>query len=345
MDLNESFQEKQLVTKEGIYKYISDVDIYHRYGKGLKVEIRGNYKSPFRDDKSPSFGFFVGKDEICFKDFLLGSGGPIDFVMMMFNLDYVSAMSKIIIDFEIEKHFLYKKINMPANVISIDSSNREEIISNAPSRTIRIKSRDWKIKDKKYWTQFGISLNTLRSYNVVPIDYIFLGDNTIKADDVAYAYIERKDGKETYKIYQPYSEKLKWINNHDYSTWQGWTQLPETGSKLIITKSLKDAMCLLDVFGVPAISLQAESVMPKDHIIDELKSRFRHIYLLYDNDYDKEENWGQILVAKLKDKFDIDNVLIASGWESKDFSDLVKNHGSEKACEILEQEINNILPF
>ena len=86
MDLNSQAFEKELVTREGIYKYISDVDIYHKYGRGIKVEIRGGYKSPFRNENNASFGFFRGKDEICFKDFLLGSGGPIDFVMRMFNL-------------------------------------------------------------------------------------------------------------------------------------------------------------------------------------------------------------------------------------------------------------------
>ena len=37
----------------------------------------------------------------------------------------------------------------------------------------------------------------------------------IPCEKYAYAYIEFKDGLPTYKIYQPFSENYKWLNNHD----------------------------------------------------------------------------------------------------------------------------------
>ena len=66
---------------------------------------------------------------------------------------------------------------------------------------------------------------------------------------------------------------------------------------------------------------------------------------LYDNDFDKEENWGQLFATKLAKDFDIENIFIPSIYKSKDFSDLIKNTNKEEAITVLEQEINNILPF
>ena len=107
--------------------------------------------------------------------------------------------------------------------------------------------------------------------------------------------------------------------------WQGWKQLPEKGDELIITKSLKDVMSIDSILGIPAVSLQSEGTKPKPHIIQELKNRFKTIYLLYDNDFDKEKNWGQIFAKELYKEFDMINLMIPSEFESKDFSDLVKN--------------------
>lgn len=345
MDLNDNkFEDKPLVTIEGIYKFISDVDIYHKYGGGIQVELRGGYYSPLRTEKNPSFGFFKGKDEICFRDFILGSGGPVDFVMLKYGLSYVEALSKIIIDFNIEDNFKYKKINLVKDTTKVPTIDRETIIDK-PKFKLTKKSRNWKQYDITFWSKYGISFNTLKLYNVTPVEYIFIGDKIIKADKYSYCYTEYKDGIESYKIYQPYSDNFKWINTHDYSVWQGWTQLPQNANTLIITKSLKDVMALRDTFRIASTSLQAESVLPKDYIIESLKSRFNRVFLLYDNDYDKSSNWGQISANKISNNWDIENIFIPSCYKSKDISDLIKNHGIKKAKEVLFTAMDNVIPF
>ena len=347
MNLNDKkYLDKPLVTKQGILEYIQDIDVYKKYMDGKEVELRGGLNSPLRDDPNPSFGFFIGKDgEVCFKDFVLGSGDFVKFVQMKFNIDFVQAMSKIIVDFNIQDNFVYKKFDGVVNNNTYDQQDRNDLVKNGNPVRLNKRSRQWRMYDIKFWSDFGITKETLDKYHVKPIDYIFINEKIIKADKYAYCFTEFKDGIETFKIYQPFSEKYKWLNNHDYSTWQGWEQVPEEGKILIITKSLKDVMAITEVYGVPAISLQAESVTPKVHIIENLKNRFFNIYLLYDNDFDKEENWGQIFATKLAKDFDIENIFIPSIYKSKDFSDLIKNTNKEEAITILEQEINNILPF
>lgn len=216
-------------------------------------------------------------------------------------------------------------------------------MSRSNSADLGKKARDWNLHDIKYWSQFGIDIETLEKYNVAPISYLFIGGRPIHADKYAYCFTEYKDGRETYKIYQPFSEKYKWINNHNDSVWQGWSMLPKEGDQLIITKSLKDVMSITNVLGIPAISLQAESIKPKNHIIHELEDRFKTIYLLYDNDFDKEINWGQNFAEELCKNYKFINLMIPSSFESKDFSDLVKNYGAKNAKEIWEEKIE--IPF
>lgn len=347
MDLNSKrYLEKPLVTKQGILEYIQDIDVYKKYMDGKDVELRGGLHSPLREDNNPSFGFFIGKDgEVCFKDFVKGSGDFVKFVQIKFNIDFIQALSKIIVDFNIQDNFVYKKYDNVVNKTTYNKQDRTNLVKNGNPVRLNKRSRDWRMYDVKFWSDFGITRKTLDKYYVKPIDYIFINDQIIKADKYAYCFTEYKDGLETFKIYQPFNEKYKWLNNHDYSTWQGWEQLPESGSHLIITKSLKDVMAITEVYGIPAVSLQAESVTPKTHIIEELKNRFFNVYLLYDNDFDKDENWGQIFAEKLSKEFDIENVFIPTIYKSKDFSDLIKNTNKEEAITILEQELNNILPF
>ena len=91
MDLNsKKYLDKPLVTKQGILEYIQDIDVYKKYMDGKDVELRGGLHSPLREDPNPSFGFFIGKDgEVCFKDFVKGSGDFVKFVQMKFNIDFI----------------------------------------------------------------------------------------------------------------------------------------------------------------------------------------------------------------------------------------------------------------
>ena len=334
---------KKLVTKDGLLQYITDVDVYNFYIGG-EISLSHNIKSPLRTEQRPSFGFFKGNSgELCFRDFRLGSGDFVKFVQMRFNLNYFEALSKIAVDLNLTEYFHTKEVSKTINNNPSSIKSRDEIMGEVVELNLGKKKRDWQAYDLAYWLQFGIDYDTLIKYRVEPIQYVFVNGNPIFTGKYAYAYLEDKDGKETYKIYQPFSEDFKWLNNHNESIWQGWTQMPDTADNLIITKSLKDVMAISAVMDIPTVSLQAESVKPKLHIIEELKSRFTNIYLLYDNDYDKETNWGRKFGTELSEEFDLLRLEIHETYESKDFSDLVKNKGQEEAKSILQSMID--IPF
>lgn len=322
MNLN-SFKDKKIATKSDILENISDLDIYRRYTqKEVKFAIQ---KSPLRKDRNPSFGFFIKNKEILFNDYVLGGGDCIRFVQKMFNLNYNQAISKIVLDFNLDNKFLCDNtIKKTPNNIDF-TRTKEDILNSKENVLIGKRSRRWNINDKNYWTKYNISLKTLKEYNVEPIDYLFINDQPYKTDKLAYCYIERKDDIETYKIYQPYSKSMKWLTNHDYSVWQGWNQLPDKNENLIITKSLKDVMCIVSISDIPAVALQNEQIKPKQHIIDELRKRFKNIYLLYDNDWDKEKNWGKKFSKKLCKEYNFIEVCIPDEYKSTDISDLIVN--------------------
>jgi len=342
IDLN-----KKIITKEGLLRKITDIDIYRHY-IGKNVELGVKLKSFLRDEDDPSFGFFIGDSgEICFNDFLLGGGDCVKFVQLKFGLNFHEALSKIAIDLKLDHLFIVKKTFKTESSYNPDTfEDRDKILSKANNFKLGKKSREWEARDLAYWLKFGIDHETLIKYNVEPISYIFINQKPILAEKFAYAFTEFKDNVETYKIYQPYSERYKWINNHNHSIWQGWNQLPGIGKTLIITKSLKDVMAISNILGIPSVSLQSESTFPKAHIIDELKERFKQIFILYDNDYDKEENWGRQLGNDISEAFYIPQIEIDEKYKAKDFSDLVAKFGAYRAKIILDGILEQrITPF
>lgn len=332
---------KKMLSKEEILKYYDDWDVYRYYCNGNNINIGTAILSPIRAEDNPSFAFFIGESgEICFNDFKIGKGDFVNFVKLKFGLNYYEALSKIAIDLGIDDEYIVQRnINTDYNIGNVkdlkDVRTREEIIKDLNSYNLRKKTRDWTSNDVLYWNKFGITKNTLLKYNVAPISHIFIKDKIIPCKNASYCFTEYKDNRETYKIYQPFNDNYKWLNNHNSSVWQGWTQLPTKGTKLIITKSLKDVMAIKDVCNIPAIALQNEGILPKEKIIDELKSRFDVIYVLYDNDFDKEYNWGREFGKKLSDEFNLRQIEIEDKKEAKDFSDFVKKYGNIEACKYL----------
>lgn len=338
---------KKIVSKEGLLVHIQDIDVY-RYYTGKEVKLKKALKSPLRDkDDNPSFGYFIGENnEICFNDYNLGGGDFVKFVQLKFGLNYFEALSKIVVDFNLKYHFEYKDtIKTSKNYNPNEFIDKDKLLSKVNSSNIGKKARNWKIHDVKFWFDFGIDKDILIKYKVQPISYVFINGKPILADKYAYCFTEHKDGKETYKIYQPYNKNYKWLSSHDSSVWQGWKQLPEKGEKLVITKSLKDVMSITNITNIPSVALQTESLTPKSHIVKELHDRFELIYLLYDNDFDKKVNWGLKFGKELANKFRFFHIYLNDKYKSKDFSDLVKKLDREKSKEILIKTIEGYMPF
>lgn len=336
---------KPLPTYKLILEEITEQQIFQAY----VPEIRFNQTMPSplgEKDEKPSFSVFWSTryNKLLFKDHRYGwFGDCFDFVKRLFGYDTnLQALERVCLDFKLdEKYELLQnlgtrnKINVP-KLIPKDKIKSYKV-------TLEVTVRDWEPHDIEYWNNYGITKEWATMANIYPIKYYYINKTLAIPDTHAYVYVEFKDGKTTYKIYQPFNTLNKWISNNNRSVWELWEMMPERHKILIITKSRKDALAIMSTLRIPAVSLQAEGTVPKTQVIKELKERFENIILLYDNDYDKSVNYGRNYGYKLASMFNLLQIEIHKKFHSKDYSDLVKNHGVEKATRILSDLIKNKL--
>lgn len=289
----------------------ADIAVYYLGVKSIPCLI----KSPLREDKKPSFSLFSNNgEEIGFYDYSTREHGSIyDLLMRMWNCSFVEMKRRIRNDLgEFKSNILIGK-GCYAQSIPIRTSSEIDI---------QCKVREWRDYDLKYWNSYGISLEWLKYADVYPISHKIIIKNNksyvFLADKYAYAYAEFKEGKTTLKIYQPYNKKgFKWANRHDRSVISLWTKVPETGDKICICSSLKDALCLWANIGIPSLALQGEGYKISDTAISELKRRYRQIYILLDND-----DAGLQDAIKLAESTGFTNIVLPKEYGVKDISDL-----------------------
>ena len=157
---------------------------------------------------------------------------------------------------------------------------------------IGVVRQPWTYADMGYWSMYHIGQKTLEKFNVSSIKY-YLCNGIVKGiykdTNPMYAYKVFNN----FKIYRPLADKYtKWRNNLSQDDIQGWEQLPKKGDILIITKSLKDVMCLHEM-GIPAISPSSESTFISDTALEALKKRFKRILVCFDRDNAGIRNFTQ----------------------------------------------------
>ena len=307
----------------------SEFDIMRFY---LNIDVLpALINSPLRQDRNASVSIFSPDGvKVFYKDFGTGEHGSIfDLLGRMWNRTFSETITKIWDDIDRVKH---NRINL--------NRTRRGVIHKSNS-ILEVRTRQWFDYDIEYWSSYGISMEWLKFGDVYPISYILITrDNITKiipAEKLAYVYVERKDGRVSLKVYQPKSQRLKWLSKHDSSVWDLWSRLPDRGDTLFITSSRKDALCLWENTGIPSVSLQGEGYVPKEKVINQLKERFGRVIIFFDNDYDKDENHGHIYASRLSGMFDLDMVEIPSEYKSKDPSDLFKNHGAKTFRRVIKE--------
>lgn len=325
------------ITFKDIFERIPEESILEYYTGISQVPCVTN--SPLRVDKNPSFGITYTDKGLFFKDF--GTNATYNLIgvlLELLSLDNCKDLKKrILTDFDLDD-----------KIISIINENSNKARTKRSKRRIKtgqklqVRVSHWEKHDIEYWEQYGITLKWLKFGKVYPISHFMIGESVYKAQKHAYCYVEHKDNITTLKIYQPFSEKFKWLNNHDSSVWDLWTQaIDHKSDELIITSSRKDALCLWANIGIPAVSLQAEGYLPKTQVIEELKTKFSTIYCLYDNDFDKEKNHGRLYGKALSSTFGLKQIEIPSELEAKDPSDLFVKYGKTKFQEIINTILKN----
>jgi hypothetical protein len=307
------------VTEHTVLSQVSQESIYAYYGFPPTSK---NFSSPFRKDENPSCGFYWSGKYLRVND--LGSDqndNVFGFVAKLFNIPYHSAIEKIAYDFGLSD----KKVS--TSTISIINGYSKFTKERS---VISVEAKPYTVEEVRFWKQYGVSLATLKKYQVFSVSRFWVNDNLYKHSKsrffcFAYKY---NDG---YKIYLPSKngiEKSMFFNSS--GALQGFDQLPDSGDVLVITKALKDVMVFRE-YGIPAVAPPAETNNISESTINGLKLRFKLIVSLYDFDHA-----GIVGANKLRKRFGIQPYFYTNGrfgtkdFKAKDTSDFRKLVGDEK---------------
>lgn len=303
------------ISLEELLSKVNEISIAAKY---LNIsEVPCVINSPLREDNRPSFGLYTPDGhKVRYIDYATGErGGIFDLLSKLWNIPYDEVLERVSNDF--------LNYETTGRITTKTSEGSPKIVIREKVKSqIEIKIRNWRKHDQEYWESYGISLNWLEYADVYPISHKIITKRgkryTFGADKYAYAFIERKEGNISIKIYQPFNKNgFKWCTSTDSSVISLWTKVPTSGNEICICSSLKDALCLWSNTGIPCLATQGEGYSMSDTAIGELKKRFKKVYILFDND-----KAGLIDGEKLSKQTGFTNIVLPKFEGGKDISDL-----------------------
>lgn len=324
--------EYLLFAEKEILERVDEYALYSHY-LGEHFLIGGTYHSPIRrmrgmnDDVKPSFGIYsrkhgTGVHEFMWKDGALGIYGDIfDLVKILFEFPTrKKAMFKVMADFGIGG-------TSDGQIVTVDFKkvNRRY----APMTDIAVASKPFTHRDITFWNRFNINDRILDRYHVRAMKYFW----TFKEQKAPYfpkglAYSYRINNK--YQLYFPGGTyDYKFLTSMDETCILGYEQLNYNTDLCIITKSLKDIMCICS-FGYEAVAPRSENILLPPEFIAYLKRKYKRILVLFDNDMKHNGDlyeFEKIYIPKITDK-------------DKDTSDFCDNHGPDECAQMLHQITN-----
>jgi toprim domain protein len=332
MNLDFTFEPK--ITKSYLLSQYSE-ETYMEYYLGIKV-AKGLFCSPLRRDNTPTCSFYKNKSgELIFKDFN-GSfyGNFISVVMEKYHVSYYKALQIIAEDFNLSKRHTDK---VAVNPIKPSTT----VFKDTGPADVRVEIKDFTQEELNWWNSYGITLDILKKFNVYSCKNIFLNGElfkTIYKDNFMFGYYGgKKDNLELWRIYFPKQSNYRFLTNWPAKKIQGLKQLKKDGDICVITKSMKDTMCLYSL-GISAIAPNSENLFIADTILERLKSKFKYIIVLYDNDLPGIQN-----MRKIKKKHpELIYFYIPRHYNAKDISDFYKKYGKDKTLEFVKDNLNKL---
>lgn len=262
-------------------------------------------------DRNPSLCVYYSmtKRKYMFKDFSADKGGDhVNLVKELFNYPKATqAIMKIISDYN-----QYTLTNGTHIIKEFKVRNKYKVSE--------YQLRNWTIYDQKYWMNYRIDSKTLEKYNVTPLKGYKMSndDGTMSINGLyLYGYFTKKGV--LYKIYQPMTEKSKFIKVSSYI--HGHDQLTFDKPYLVICSSLKDVMAFdkLKFKNAEAIAPESENTLIPENIMEKYIDRYDKVCTLFDNDVP-----GIRSMEKYKNKYGIKSVHLKL---EKDLSDSIEAHG------------------
>lgn len=318
------------LNKDLILSKLSEEQIFSFY-IGSEIRSKKLFRSKLRNDKNPTCSMYRSKSgALIYKDF--ATNQHLDcfaYVMELFKCGYYSALKIIANDFNIVRDSSIVKNR--GKIISKDFRIEEKEFSK-----IQVEIQDFTELELKWWSKYGITPDILKKYNVYSCKHVFLNDQLVAKSQQhcpIFGYYGKKyQGNELWKIYFPKRKEYRFMGNYPSRKMQGYEQLPKTGKVCVITKSQKDCMTLYSL-GIPACAPNSETIIPNEAIISDLKSRFKYIICLWDNDYT-----GISFLNKFRHKYpELIYTWIPRALKAKDISDYYKENGKKETIKLIKE--------
>lgn len=323
------------------YSYVSKDSLLENYSYRIfdyyfiPFSIGKFYKSPLRQDKIPSFNIYKSnknKNVLLYKDFGGTKGNAIDFVMNLKNISFYSALDLIVKELKLPYKVKNRTNNIQVNKKEYCNEEEEEKKKYLLRPTLYKLNRKpiYNQTDLKYWIR-DLKVPTIKyliKHNVYSAKELHIGKAFIwlaTTESPIYIFYEKYLDSWFKKAYRPFGEiGEKWRSDlPDASNIiHGLHLLKGNSDDLIITKAVKDNI-VLDVLGFETISTQGEDMPFNINLMSVLKKHYKNIFVLYDNDFSKEENTGRILSNKFAQEHNINQIIIPSEYPYSDVSELI----------------------
>lgn len=232
-------------------------------------------RSLFNRDTNPSLCFYYKNGSYLWQDFSSGRGGdPVDFVGYIYNKYRKPTEETIILAYEsfLETAGLLEE--QPQ--IEISKCNYDLHCTTFDTRSLN------------FWKLYKVKLETLNKFDVRLLHHYTIKSNKGIRDfynNFSFAYYSKKG---PYQIYQP--EELNDENRSKYITIDssyliGGDQLKFNKPYCAIVSGLKDLMPLdqLDL-NFECVASNSESTLLSSSRIDMLKSKYKKVFTMLDND-------------------------------------------------------------
>ena len=331
------------ITKVNILNTISSEEIFRHY-LGFDFTCKKLYLSPLRDDRKPTFGlYYNSRGELRYKDFNGSQGSCFDLVMNMYRVDFYEGLQIINRDFSLGfGSFAERKGNVYTILAKREKLDYTEFKDKFKSKNthIQFKPQLFTSHDIGYWMQYGVTKDTLVKFNVYSAKYVFLRKRLVMYYNrhcPVYCYVFPTN---KVKVYRPLASTFRWLSNTTSNDIQGKLAWLKEEGDLVITKSMKDVMCLYEL-GYKAVAPQGETQHLSKMIIEDFFVKFNKIYILFDND-EAGTKGALKLYNQLSSHFDgsnLVNVIVPLESECKDISDFYAMYGKEETLNLLTRKI------
>lgn len=302
------------LSRDYIYKTFSQEAIFAAYGVPV---IRGSFVSPLRKDSSPTCAFQYYGNTLNYYDNRPGEfcGDAIAMVMHLKKFNYQEALLDI-----------YKTLKT-YSTSEVVEKRTSVITTTKKSAELKVNFQEFSKKEEDYWMQYGIGLETLQRFNIHSCKSLYLKNkdgnfvDCKKTGEMCFVYIFPDN---SVKAYFPERDNYRFICN---SRWIQGLEYIDNPKLLVITKSMKDVVCL-SLFNIQAVAMQGESVLPPKKLVD----KYNCVYLA-DNDAP-----GKRAAVLIRSKYNIPIALFPQHYREmgiKDFSDAYKILGHEYIQDLL----------